>query len=362
MLEALLDILKNSLSITFFVLAMMIVIEFVNVRTSGKFNTILQKNDTMQIVASALLGLLPGCLGAYTVVTFYSHNLVSFGALLAAFIAAMGDESFILFSLSPRTGFIVALALLALALASGFVCNAILKKYKKTNPHIRHFEIHEHECEIPNQWQSIKENLTHIAPLRLLILLALLSIIILSAFNQIGHSHDFLDAFSLQGTTCMQHESHHEHGVNLLSLVYIGLALMLAYIVSVVPMHFLHEHLWGHIIKKHFLKIFVWTTLLLLLVLVLNSHFSVQEFIENHKTYLLVLAILVGIIPESGPHIIFISLYLTGVIPIGILLANFIVQEGHAALPLFAESKRTFFVIKGIKCAIAFVVGLALIV
>ncbi|MDR0941485.1 MAG: hypothetical protein LBM68_04585, partial [Bacteroidales bacterium] len=82
---------------------------------------------------------------------------------------------------------------------------------------------------------------------------------------------------------------------------------------------------------------------------------------EKHSTYLLVLAILVGLIPESGPHIIFISLYVTGVIPFGILLANFIVQEGHAALPLFAESKNTFFLVKAIKCCIALVVGLVLI-
>ncbi|MCL2329161.1 MAG: putative manganese transporter [Bacteroidetes bacterium] len=359
-MEAILDILKNSLSITFFVLAMMVVIEYVNVRTAGKFNAMLQKNGTMQIFMCALLGLLPGCLGAYTVVTFYAHNLVSFGALLAAFIAAMGDEAFILFSLNPRVGLLVAGILLALAIVSGLVCNTIVKKRKKPLPTIAHFEIHEHDCEIPNRWQSLKTNILHLSQLRIWLLVFLGGIIVLAAFNQIGHSHDFVDAFSLHDATCTHTEHHHEHGFNWSALTYIGLALILAYIVTVVPEHFLQEHLWGHTIKKHFLKIFVWTTILLLVVFVLNSHFSVSEFVETHKFYLLIMAILIGLIPESGPHIIFISLYLTGVIPIGILLANFIVQEGHAALPLFAESKKTFFLVKGVKCCIALVVGFLL--
>lgn len=361
MLEAIIDILKNSLSITFFVLAMMVVIEFVNVRTAGKFNAVLQKSGNMQIVVCALLGLLPGCLGAYTVVTFYAHNLVSFGALLAAFIAAMGDEAFILFSLNPRVGALVAGILLVLAIVGGLLCNAIVKRRKKPLPDIAHFEIHGHDCEIPNRWQSIKKNIEHISPLRIGILLALLGIIALAAFNQIGHSHDFVAAFSLHDTACMHAEHGHERSFNWLALTYIGIALFLAYVVSVVPEHFLHHHVWEHSIKKHFLKIFVWTTILLLAVFVLNAHVPVQEFIEKHSTYLLILAILIGLIPESGPHIIFISLYLTGVIPVGILLANFIVQEGHAALPLFAESKKTFFLVKGIKCGVALVVGLALV-
>lgn len=355
-MEPILDILKNSLSITFFVLAMMVMIEFVNVRTAGKFNAMLQKSGKMQILICALLGLLPGCLGAYTVVTFYAHNLVSFGALLAAFIAAMGDEAFILFSLSPHTGILVAGILFTLAIVSGLLWNAFAAKRKM--PAITHFEIHEHDCEISNRWQSLKTNIQHLSKLRIYLLLFLGGIIVLAAFNQIGHSHDFVDAFSLSENQVSHHK---ELGFNWFALAYIGIALFLAYIVCVVPEHFLRHHVWEHTIQKHFLKIFAWTTLLLAAVFVLNSHFPVREFIEKHSAYLLILAIFIGLIPESGPHIIFISLYLTGVIPIGILLANFIVQEGHAALPLFAESKKTFFFVKAIKCCIALVVGLVLI-
>jgi hypothetical protein len=75
----------------------------------------------------------------------------------------------------------------------------------------------------------------------------------------------------------------------------------------------------------------------------------------------LVIAILVGLIPESGPHIVFISLFLSGSIPFSILLANSLVQDGHGGLPLFAEAKRTFVFIKLLKLLIAFILGGALL-
>ncbi|HOS84885.1 MAG TPA: putative manganese transporter, partial [Bacteroidales bacterium] len=69
------------------------------------------------------------------------------------------------------------------------------------------------------------------------------------------------------------------------------------------------------------------------------------------------LAILIGIIPESGPHIIFLSLYISGAIPLSILLVNSIVQDGLGALPLIAESKKTFFQVKFINMIVAAIVG-----
>jgi len=67
----------------------------------------------------------------------------------------------------------------------------------------------------------------------------------------------------------------------------------------------------------------------------------------------------VGIIPESGPHIIFITLYAQGIIPFGTLLANSIVQDGHGALPLLAESRKAFIKMKLINLTVGLVAGLA---
>ena len=55
---------------------------------------------------------------------------------------------------------------------------------------------------------------------------------------------------------------------------------------------------------------------------------------------------------------IFIFLFLNGMIPFSILLANSIVQEGHGGLPLLAESPSYFIKIKIIKILIAILIGL----
>jgi len=74
---------------------------------------------------------------------------------------------------------------------------------------------------------------------------------------------------------------------------------------------------------------------------------------------MLVLALLVGIIPQSGPHIIFVTLFASGAIPFSILMANSIVQDGHGAIPLLAESPRSFMVMKAIKLVLGIIVGAA---
>ncbi len=73
---------------------------------------------------------------------------------------------------------------------------------------------------------------------------------------------------------------------------------------------------------------------------------------------MLFLAILIGIIPESGPHLIFVTLFAEGMIPFSILLASSISQDGHGSLPLLAESKKGFLYVKSVNMIVALVVGL----
>ena len=85
----------------------------------------------------------------------------------------------------------------------------------------------------------------------------------------------------------------------------------------------------------------------------------IEEWIGNNQFLILLIAIAIGIIPESGPHIVFITLFVEGIIPFSTLLANSIVQDGHGALPLLAESRRGFFYVKGINLLIGLLIGMA---
>lgn len=68
-------------------------------------------------VAGALLGVLPGCGGAVVVMPLYARGTVSFGTVVAALVATMGDSSFVILAAEPA----LALQLHGLLLLAGTV-------------------------------------------------------------------------------------------------------------------------------------------------------------------------------------------------------------------------------------------------
>ncbi len=56
-------ILKHALMITSFVFIMMLLIEYINVQTRGKWQDSLKKSRWGQYLLGAVLGVIPGCLG-----------------------------------------------------------------------------------------------------------------------------------------------------------------------------------------------------------------------------------------------------------------------------------------------------------
>ena len=86
----------------------------------------------------------------------------------------------------------------------------------------------------------------------------------------------------------------------------------------------------------------------------------ISNAVLNHHIILLLVAVLVGIIPESGPNLIFVTLFSQNLIPFSILLANSIVQDGHGMLPLLAESRKDFIIVKIINVLIGLFIGVIL--
>jgi hypothetical protein len=140
---------------------------------------------------------------------------------------------------------------------------------------------------------------------------------------------------------------------------YVIMTLIGLFIVTTVPEHFLTEHLWRHTIKRHIPRIFVWTLIAFVFIDVFLRYFNLDQWISSNTGIILVLALLIGLIPQSGPHIIFVTLFAGGAIPFSVLMANSIVQDGHGAIPLLAESPRSFIIMKGIKLGIGSLAGLA---
>ena len=123
------DVVLNAYLITSLVMVMMIMIEYVNVASAGRWFGRLQGSPLRQVAAGALLGLIPGCIGGFAAVSLYSHGIISMGSLVAAMISSSGDESFVMLAMIPRQALILFAVLFVLAIVCGLLTDLMFRKH-----------------------------------------------------------------------------------------------------------------------------------------------------------------------------------------------------------------------------------------
>ena len=333
MIEMIIEVFKHAVMITGFVFVMMLLIEYVNVQTRGVWLHFLHQKPFMQYFLAAALGAVPGCLGAFTVVAMYSHRVVSLGALVAAMIATSGDEAFVMLAMIPRQGLLIIMLTFVIGIIAGYITDLIFRK-KDFRKHSRSLPLHlEEKCKcLP------KGNLLIHMKKPSMERVLLIAILILIMF---GYSSGFIAADLMLW----------------MKATFIIVSLFLLFVVVTVPEHFLTEHLWNHIVKVHLPTIFFWTLGALLIIHIMMHFFDVETWISGNLYAILIIAALIGMIPESGPHLIFVTLFFNGTIPFSILLASSIVQDGHGMIPMLAESKRGFLIVKVINLIVGLIIG-----
>ena len=408
----LLEVLRNAVLITGLVLIMMLMIEYCNIGSHGSLFARLKSSGINQVLIGTLLGLVPGCIGGFAAVSLFTHKLLSFGALTAMMIASSGDEAFVMLATMPLKALLLFAILGALAIVTGLVCDRYLFKEQNFAFCPDGYEIHkEHDSSIasPFRLSSYKDALRRPSRERLLLLagIALFVVALLSGFaghDHAGHDHAGHDHAGHQEAALHQevalheevahnHELHEEaahnhalHGhathqeslqeiieerhlstftLHLLDEEWMNCLFAIMSIVTLLftataKEHFIKEHLWHHVIKRHLLSIFLWTLGGLAVCQIGVQYLNIEEWVSSNMIFVILLAVAVGIIPESGPHLVFVTLYLNGIVPFSVLLANSISQDGHTALPLLASSRKTFLKAKAVNIVIGAVVGILL--
>lgn len=382
-LHTLYIILQQTLIITTLVIGMMMVIEFINVRTGGLWSKRLQKSPWIQILFAIIMGVIPGCLGTYTVVSLYVHRVVNFPALMAALITTTGDEAFFMFSLFPEKALLINLILIVTAIIIATILQFTLKnKFIGLKDKEMSFPIHENEScsHSHHHHHSVKKNIKNISFVKALLITLCLGVLTLvlsgvidgshhlnllmggASEESVMHSMESLQVAESPSHLGCEEGHHHDHGgeADWIRIILIILFVAILIIVIVAEEHFLEEHLWQHVIKVHLPKIFFWTFGVILCLTILNNYVNIHDIIDSRPFIVLLIAILIGLIPQSGPHLIFLILFANGDLPLGIFLANCIVQDGHGALPLLAESRKAFLISKAVKAGLAILVGIVL--
>ncbi len=352
-LDLFFDVLRNSFLITGLVIIMMLMIELINIHSEGRFFTRLRQHRLGQVVLGAGLGIIPGCMGGFAAVSMYSHKLLSFGALIAMMIASSGDEAFVMLAMIPKEALILCAILFVVAILAGWIVDLLTKKHDpKSTCCEEGFQLHEeeHHHGAVHEKSTIK-NLRHASAERIALLLGVVIFIIALAFGLLEHDHEH----EHEAAETLSHVNvFDEYWLNLFFAV---VSLVVVWFIATVNEHIVKEHLWEHVIRKHFLSIFLWTFGALLVIEFGLHYLDMESWISSNIPWMILLAVLVGIIPESGPHMLFVTLFATGTVPFSVLLASSISQDGHASLPLLAESKRSFVKAKIINIIVALVIG-----
>ena len=279
--------LHRALMITSFVAAMMILVEYFNA---------LHKARGSQYLLAAGLGAVPGCLGAFVLVTLYLHRSVSRGAVVTCMIATSGDESFVMLGMMPGTALALTAGLSLVGVVAGMATDLFFGASAGGPGHhsmVLHTEEEECRCfnsaTIRHQWRRPTPARGILAAGSALTSLALLA-------GAVGPPEWNWIRFTL-----------------------LAVALLALFIVSTVPEHFLEEHLWHHVVLQHVPRIFLWTLGAMLSILLLDRAFDVSRVIEENPWIVLFTAGLVGLVPESGPHLLFVTLYGQGTVPLSVL-------------------------------------------
>ena len=391
------DIIRNSILITGLVIVMMMMIESLNIESRGLFFKGLKKTKIGQVVIAALLGSVPGCMGGFATVSLYTHRMFSFGALVAMMIASSGDEAFVMLAMIPEQALILFVILFIIAIVVGIVTDLIHGR-----AHAKECDKHDHEdCGVHTDCDGYEvhkheehDKKRHFGWKRITMLVGLALFIAALGTGRLGHDHEAhaghnhtqeceqIATGEALAMTCEGHDHGHEHGcehghehgcehghehghtINLLdegwmNVLFAGLSVVMLIVLIFASDHFVEGHLWDHIIKKHLPTIFAWTFGVLLVLGIALQYIEIDKWISDNTALMILLATLIGIIPESGPHMIFVTLFAAGVVPFPVLLASSISQDGHASIPLLAESKKSFAMAKLINCVVALAAGYA---
>ena len=399
MFHVITDALRNSILITGLVTVMMMMIESLNIESKGLVFKGLRHTKTGQVIIAALLGSIPGCMGGFATVSLYTHRMFSFGALVAMMIASSGDEAFMMLAMIPRQAMILFAILFVLSVIVGIIVNLLWdRKHRHT------CKLHDHseccndskaDCQegfIIHPEENSAEHghgmTRHFSWRRTAMFIGLAIFIAALGTGRLGHDHETHahdnechshthghiheseDITSEKETHLHEHECIHPHDesserfhIDLLSedwmnVMFAGLSVIMLLVLIFGSDHFVEGHLWEHIIRKHLPTIFAWTFGVLLILGIVLEHVDISHWISDNTVLMILLATLIGIIPESGPHMIFVTLYAAGVVPFPVLLASCISQDGHASIPLLAESRRSFLWAKAINCIVAMLAGL----
>ena len=286
--------------------------------------TAMLRRDTIwQVPVAAALGALPGCGGAVIVVTQYVTGRLSFGGVVAALTATMGDAAFLLIAQEPLTGLAMIVMGFTVGTLSGWVINAIhggdFLRGTKTRP----------EATV----ESSHDDASTPALDRLWMLILIPGILLAGL---VAFQVDVDAMFAMDGI---------ERPATLLGVIGGTLAISM----RLAPRFgFKGDSVFsegGGLVRRtisdtNFVTVWVIAAYLIFELSIYFLELDLKSLFDGWVLLTPLMAILLGFLPGCGPQVLVTTMYLSGIIPLSAQIGNALSNDGDALFPAIAIAPR----------------------
>ena len=326
------EIIKSSISdayiaVTSFVAGTLLFFYTLEKYLNIDIKKILLNRPKLEVFISSFLGALPGCGGAIIVLTQYSRGKVSFGSVVAALTATMGDAAFLLIAREPLTGLLILLIGLVVGHLSGLLVNSIHgKSFMKMNG----CDLIRLNCK-PSKYKTSKT----LDYFWLILIIPGIIFGILSAFQ--------IDLDSYFSNNLIHNP-----------ITFFGFfAGSLCFVMWIIPIISGYKYSPSgsdeKIIRRtvsdtNFITGWVILAFLTYELTVHLGGFNLETIFKSYYIFIPLIAILIGFLPGCGPQILVTTLYLNGIIPLSAQIGNAISNDGDALFPAIALHPKAAFI------------------
>jgi len=190
-------------------------------------------------------------------VSLYVHRLLGCGAIVGGMLATSGDEAFVMLALFPKEAMLLFGLLFLLGTAGAWISDKVASQ-------LRIIPCKECRLQVVHSKKACRcfdplafRNFPKLSFLRYTLLLSLLVALLAITLGFIGA------------------ESWNPMKIALFSVLFAAV-----FIVATVPDHYLKEHIWHHIVKRHLWRIFLWTFFALLIITMVLSYCNLEAFVN----------------------------------------------------------------------------------
>jgi hypothetical protein len=360
-----------------FVAVLVAVFGWLRWRHGDRLVDVLERHRRWGPAIGAALGVSPGCAGAILVMPLYARGTVSFGTVVAALVATMGDSSWVIMAANPKMAAIVHAVLFTTGLVTGYAVDALGIRPRLHGPQAGTAEARPSggSSGLPPRAVSVAVRSTPVRPAwtdsvalalasplaaapALFWALAACGFLVAAptAFQVVdaatltgwaGGVDPYL-ALGVAGTAAAAVIFARGRGKLADDTPETASATIATQPFSAVLRHGAHE--------TSFVVVWVAVAYVAWALVHVLTGFDGSQLPLLGISGVLVGA-LVGLVPGCAVQIVFTGLYVSGVVPLPTLLANALSQDGDALLPLIALEKHSAFVATCITTVPGLVVG-----